>query len=123
MWRSPLSSGPTTRPVSPSFDPSGTNCNRTSRSRLLPLPDAVRNIYGDEDMPSKSFQGRFAGVSALVACALLVLASVRHGQPTTAQEPRADGHGQKYDAVVRPLVKKYCLDCHSTKAKKGSLDL
>ncbi len=29
----------------------------------------------------------------------------------------------KYASVVQPLVKKYCLDCHSTKAKKGSLDL
>lgn len=26
-------------------------------------------------------------------------------------------------AAVRPLVAKYCLECHSTKAKKGSLDL
>src|SRR4051794_26242818 len=74
-------------------------------------------------MPSKSFQGRFACLSALVACTLLGLMAVRQGQPTTAQEARPDGHGQKYDAVVRPLVKKYCLGCHSTKAKKGSLDL
>ena len=29
----------------------------------------------------------------------------------------------EYATVVRPLVKKYCLACHSTKVKKGSLDL
>jgi hypothetical protein len=40
------------------------------------------------------------------------------------------GHAEKqpgidsdYGSVVRPLVKTYCLDCHSTKVKKGSLDL
>ncbi len=28
-----------------------------------------------------------------------------------------------YAAQIRPLLKKYCLDCHSTKEKKGELDL
>src|SRR6266487_3634244 len=30
---------------------------------------------------------------------------------------------KEYAVVVQPLVKKYCLECHSTRAKKGSLDL
>lgn len=34
------------------------------------------------------------------------------------QESKAE-----FAAVVKPLLKKYCLDCHSTKARKGSLDL
>ncbi len=39
----------------------------------------------------------------------------------TAPQPAAEA---KIDyAAVQPLIKKYCLDCHSTKAKKGSLDL
>ena len=38
----------------------------------------------------------------------------------TAQKPTADA---KDDYAVRPIVQKYCLGCHSTKAKKGSLDL
>ena len=38
----------------------------------------------------------------------------------TAQKPAADAKG---DYAVRPIVQKYCLSCHSTKAKKGSLDL
>src|SRR5207253_95546 len=29
----------------------------------------------------------------------------------------------EYAAAARPLVQKYCLSCHSTKLKKGSLDL
>lgn len=40
-----------------------------------------------------------------------------------AQEPKADAKPADYATAVQPLVKKYCLNCHSTKAKKGSLDL
>ena len=29
----------------------------------------------------------------------------------------------RYDTAVRPLLKKFCLDCHSTEEKEGSLDL
>ena len=29
----------------------------------------------------------------------------------------------EYATVVQPLLKTYCLTCHSTKLKKGSLDL
>ena len=36
----------------------------------------------------------------------------------SAQRPAANA-----EYAVRPLVQKYCLDCHSTKDKKGSLDL
>jgi hypothetical protein len=44
--------------------------------------------------------------------ALLIIASLLPGA-----EPPGDF------ALVRPLVQKYCLGCHSTKAKKGDLDL
>ena len=37
-----------------------------------------------------------------------------------AQKPAAKND---FDGVVRPLLQKYCLSCHSTKVKKGSLDL
>src|SRR5438270_423631 len=30
---------------------------------------------------------------------------------------------KEYIQVVRPFLQKYCLGCHSTKLKKGSLDL
>src|ERR1700687_5007501 len=29
----------------------------------------------------------------------------------------------EFETVIQPLLQKYCLNCHSTKAKKGSLDL
>ncbi|MBX9678009.1 MAG: DUF1592 domain-containing protein [Gemmataceae bacterium] len=41
-----------------------------------------------------------------------------------AQEPPASAdRSAEFAKVVQPLLKQYCLDCHSTKAKKGSLDL
>jgi hypothetical protein len=36
--------------------------------------------------------------------------------------PAADARGE-YAAVVQPLLRKYCLTCHSTRVKKGHLDL
>src|SRR5579871_1024911 len=59
----------------------------------------------------------------LFVCGLLAFAFARNEQPTTAQEPKAKLPADDYATTVQPLVKKYCLGCHSTKAKKGSLDL
>ncbi len=39
------------------------------------------------------------------------------------QPPPHSDAATEYAAVVRPLLKKYCLECHSEKVKKGSLDL
>ncbi len=39
-------------------------------------------------------------------------------EPGSAQKPPTE-----YADFVQPAIKKYCLECHSTKAKKGSLDL
>jgi hypothetical protein len=44
------------------------------------------------------------------------------GETGTAQKPAADAQAE-YATVVRPFLKNYCLTCHSTKVKKGSLDL
>src|SRR5579884_3717538 len=52
----------------------------------------------------------------LAVLSFLAVGGLVRGQGTPA--PTAD-----YATVVRPLVQKYCLGCHSTKAKKGSLDL
>jgi len=38
-------------------------------------------------------------------------------------DPAPAGTGEDYATKVKPLLKQFCLDCHSTKAKKGSLDL
>ncbi len=56
-------------------------------------------------------------LSFLVGLGLLALAQGQDAAPKPADARAA------YAAVVQPLVKRYCLDCHSTKAKKGSLDL
>src|SRR5262249_12934693 len=42
--------------------------------------------------------------------------------PGAAQKPAADTKSE-YTTVVQPLIKKYCLTCHATRIKKGSLDL
>src|SRR6476469_3559268 len=46
-----------------------------------------------------------------------VLALALSATTAAAQDPAAD------PAADRPLVAKYCVGCHSAKAKKGGLDL
>ncbi|MBL8798254.1 MAG: DUF1592 domain-containing protein [Planctomycetia bacterium] len=53
----------------------------------------------------------------------LVLASLGLHAVRSADPKAAPDAGAEFTADVQPLVKRYCLDCHSTKAKKGSLDL
>lgn len=43
--------------------------------------------------------------------------------PASAQEAAQPAFDKSYQADVLPVLKKYCLSCHSTEAKKGSLDL
>src|SRR6185437_9994517 len=65
---------------------------------------------------------RAAGVIAAVAVGVVAAAS-RNG---TAQKPApasATAPADEFAATTRPLLAKYCLGCHSTKAKKGHLDL
>jgi hypothetical protein len=49
---------------------------------------------------------------------LFALAVCGRGSDNLPVDSKAD-----YATVVRPLLAKYCLSCHSTKVKKGSLDL
>src|SRR4051812_36869347 len=72
-------------------------------------------------MKWRSVQLKFAAGFALLGVSLFALTLLR--PQTTAQEADKGGLAAKYASEVRPLLKKYCLDCHSTKAKKGSLDL
>src|SRR5262245_1839024 len=53
----------------------------------------------------------------------LVVLALMFAGAHSADQPMPKGDKDEYAALVQPLVKKYCLDCHSTKAKKGSLDL
>jgi mono/diheme cytochrome c family protein len=59
---------------------------------------------------------------AVVVPVLLAFAVFAIHSRTAAQKPAPEA-GADYATAVQPLIKKYCLDCHSTKAKKGSLDL
>ena len=42
---------------------------------------------------------------------------------TVSAQPAKDGARADFTTTVRPLIEKYCLGCHSTKLKQGSLDL
>jgi hypothetical protein len=59
--------------------------------------------------------------SSCIVAGLGLLALVVGGQGN-ASKPPAEPHTE-YAAEIRPLIAKYCLSCHSTKLKKGSLDL
>src|SRR5579883_353331 len=61
--------------------------------------------------------------SFAVVIGVLVLLAIRTEQPTAAQEPKGKAPAEEYASKIQPLMKKYCLNCHSTKAMKGSLDL
>jgi hypothetical protein len=60
-------------------------------------------------------------ITLLVVAGLSLLFRATAG-PGAAQNPHPDAPSE-YGTVVRPLVQKYCMECHSTKLKKGSLDL
>ncbi|AMV24961.1 hypothetical protein VT84_11220 [Gemmata sp. SH-PL17] len=73
-------------------------------------------------MTTRGFRARLTcALGTLVALGAFVF--VRDQQPMAAQEPKPDAKPADYATAVQPVIKKYCLNCHSTKAKKGSLDL
>ena len=59
--------------------------------------------------------------TSCIVAGLGLLALIVGGQGN-ASKPPVEPHPE-YAAEIRPLIAKYCLGCHSTKAKKGSLDL
>ena len=69
--------------------------------------------------PNERFpwQRRVAGCAAGLGLLAFLI-----GGTGTAQKPATDARTD-YASAVQPLLKKYCLGCHSTKEKKGSLDL
>lgn len=83
--------------------------------------------YREKNQIKRRSAASFTGGCGLAAFAALVLMSARQ-QPSDAQarshparskDAASGGHG----TGILPLVKKYCLDCHSTQAKRGHLDL
>ena len=66
----------------------------------------------------QAFSLRWLSVASLPLVVLGVAWLVR------AQEPPASADlSAEFAKIVQPLLKQYCLDCHSAKTKKGSLDL
>ena len=68
-------------------------------------------------------RARLSGALGASLLAALLIASARDAHFTAAREPEAAPKPADYAAAAKPLVQKYCLSCHSAKAKKGSLDL
>src|SRR5947209_1034751 len=81
------------------------------------MNDRVRTTPGNAMNPRATRLPRWvvAGMG-LFFLALALRTAGGEGKPSV--DPKND-----YAAVVQPLVKQYCLHCHSTKAKKGALDL
>ena len=72
-------------------------------------------------MPRLSFRKWPVSLPLFVVMGVFALFT---NQPGSAQKPVPVAEpGADFATAMRPLLAKYCLDCHSTKAKKGSLDL
>src|SRR4051812_794059 len=63
---------------------------------------------------------RWPLVLLLIAAVALVLRPF--GTSRAVPKPPPDP-STEYTTAIRPLLDKYCINCHSTKLKKGSLDL
>src|SRR4051812_36657123 len=60
------------------------------------------------------------------AARILILGSLFMSSAALARAGEPDGFApiaKAYEADVRPLVKQFCLKCHSTDAQEGELDL
>lgn len=68
----------------------------------------------------KSIATRPVSLCIITLAAASLYFALHSGKPAicSAAEPLAE-----YREKIQPLLKKYCLDCHSTEVKKGSLDL
>ena len=58
-----------------------------------------------------------------MVCACLAILLALTPQARAAEPSTLEALGGQYADQVRPLVARYCLECHSTAAKEGELDL
>ncbi len=72
--------------------------------------------------PSRGRMVRLVAGLSLLALLLGGTLSAQKSGTIPAQKPAVDAK-TAFPSTVQPLLKKYCLDCHSTTRKKGSLDL
>src|SRR5262249_29925769 len=80
-----------------------------------------RPTLGESRMVTLNRRSSWPRIVLLLVAGVGALTLLVRNQGTTAKPP-ADPKAE-YASVVQPLLKKYCLTCHSTKDKKGSLDL
>ena len=59
----------------------------------------------------------------VVAVGLCLLGLLVAGNVDSADKAAPADWARDFSADIQPLLKKYCLECHATKVKKGSLDL
>ena len=57
------------------------------------------------------------------AILVVMLATLTGAVNTTAAPPSFESLDKDYEGRVKPLMKQYCLTCHSTKKHKGDFDL
>src|SRR5688572_20885138 len=59
-------------------------------------------------------------VGPRITIALILVASSGMAPQVAAGDPLL---AQEFSSGIRPLLKQYCLECHSTEKQKGELDL
>ncbi|MCE9532779.1 MAG: DUF1587 domain-containing protein, partial [Planctomycetes bacterium] len=74
-------------------------------------------------MDMNAFPIRFAASVGLLTSLFVMFLNIQPSQPSAANQPARETLADQYATTVQPVLKKFCLDCHSTKEKKGSLDL
>ena len=62
-------------------------------------------------------------LSCFAACLVPWLGSLAPSHARADDEAAFAALSVEYDQGIRPLMKQFCLDCHSTAAKEGELDL
>src|SRR5262245_45215084 len=85
------------------------------------VPAAANRTTNSVGSPNRSL-----GLGRLVWTALGVLTGVvSYASATEPPQPNTafDAVSAEYVRDIRPLMERFCLDCHSTELQKGELDL
>lgn len=74
-------------------------------------------------MRTRWFSKRNSVLIGILGAAIPTLLVIPIGPPMSAENSEQLELSPRFTNQIQPLLNKYCLDCHSTKAKKGHLDL
>lgn len=96
------------------LEPTATDCE-------LPFPglrfDAIRSIIRRIELLLK------VSLSGLIRSTVLVLSVVLSNSAMAADSEQFKSLSKDYAQHVHPLLKQFCMDCHSTEKEEGDLDL